>query len=674
MARAKQTKKIIAMTLATVIATSSVSVVVFAEDNVAVSGDGTPESPKVTVIVTKETNEDGSTTETTTTTTESTEIIKDNGDTVGQPEVSVTAKPDEGLVIGEASSIETTGGDTDISDVEWDYIETTTVERQVELEVTEDGAESVTTGELIQPSTTDKENIAHEDKIVGDGQWWVEETENGKVTFDKDMDVFDNEGNMVLINDDQGTYHQANQNENGKVLAQLIDNNGNIIAEQSFASNMHIMADSDGNVAIMYKLTPDLAVAMVNYQEVPVESIYGKEIAETVKNIAERGYWGTDEGLGSVSQMKEDMKSSIKGDDENGYTFGGVTFVSREEAEAVIDSVSDGDAQVATQAALWAQHPDLNAQFRVSDQEQMAKLNMLYNYLVTPVDTQQEVIQTTDETETKTETVVEDVTLIVYDKDEDAESNKDPDNDNDVYKTDLSIKMVVSNDGTLKVYNSTGDLLASTDISNSNGESTTVEFKDIKLQENEKVDIKLEHVEKMNVGVYVCSPTGSEAERLESYYGEGCLASMIGIKQEVVTKTTSYSFEFDVDENDKTIVKKSSRTRKVITSTVDDNNNNADEDDNIVINPDDGDDKPTIEEDKKPVIEDVETDDKDIDDTDNTHDIYVDNVFNDEESLLLGEEELVAATGDSNHMATGFGGTLAALVGMFMLKRKKCKQ
>ena len=39
--------------------------------------------------------------------------------------------------------------------------------------------------------------------------------------------------------------------------------------------------------------------------------------------------------------------------------------------------------------------------------------------------------------------------------------------------------------------------------------------------------------------------------------------------------------------------------------------------------------------------------------------------------LVAGEEEIVAATGDSNHMAAGFGGMFAALAGMLMLRRRK---
>ena len=44
-----------------------------------------------------------------------------------------------------------------------------------------------------------------------------------------------------------------------------------------------------------------------------------------------------------------------------------------------------------------------------------------------------------------------------------------------------------------------------------------------------------------------------------------------------------------------------------------------------------------------------------------------------EDGMVLGAEDegIIAATGDSNYMTAGFGGMLAALAGMFMLRRKK---
>ena len=43
-----------------------------------------------------------------------------------------------------------------------------------------------------------------------------------------------------------------------------------------------------------------------------------------------------------------------------------------------------------------------------------------------------------------------------------------------------------------------------------------------------------------------------------------------------------------------------------------------------------------------------------------------------EEGVVLGAEDtLIPKTGDNNHMTFGFGGMLAALAGMFMLRKKK---
>ena len=42
-----------------------------------------------------------------------------------------------------------------------------------------------------------------------------------------------------------------------------------------------------------------------------------------------------------------------------------------------------------------------------------------------------------------------------------------------------------------------------------------------------------------------------------------------------------------------------------------------------------------------------------------------------EDPMVAGEEEIIAATGDSNHMAAGFGGMLMALAGLFGLRKKE---
>ena len=483
---------------------------------------------------------------------------EDDGNEPDQPVIEVEVAPGgENTESFESEPVEEGDIPTGDDDTEYDYTESTTTEREVSAELTEgETTESTASGIFLFGSTTEKDNISNQGEIGDEIQSWVEYNEDdGKFTFKEGYKVFDEKGNMVLIADDQGTYHQANQANSGRVYAQLLDSNGNEIYGQGFASNMHTMADEEGNIAIVYKLTPNLAAAGENYKEVNIESIYGKDGAEVVKNIADRGYWGTDKGLGSVSLMKEKMKASITGDSESGYTFGGVTFATREEAEAVINSVNDGDAQVATQAALWAAHPELGAKFLTSNQEQLAKLNMIYNYLVAPVE-----VQMDEEVEKSVDAVIEDVKLTVYDKVEDAENNSNNNKDDDVYSTDLSIKMVVTKEGKIKVLNSKGEVLADADVSSTNGETTTVEFKGIQLQENETVNIRLEHVEKMQAGVYVLEPTKSAYDQYGAY---GPMSPLVGLKTDTVTTTTSYSFEFDVNEDDKTVVKKSKRTTTV---------------------------------------------------------------------------------------------------------------
>ena len=46
-------------------------------------------------------------------------------------------------------------------------------------------------------------------------------------------------------------------------------------------------------------------------------------------------------------------------------------------------------------------------------------------------------------------------------------------------------------------------------------------------------------------------------------------------------------------------------------------------------------------------------------------------IADEEVPLADAEESIIAETGDSNHMAAGFGGMFAALAGMMMLKRRK---
>lgn len=71
---------------------------------------------------------------------------------------------------------------------------------------------------------------------------------------------------------------------------------------------------------------------------------YTEEEAQHIRAAALNGYWGTESGLGSLSKMKETLKNALALDPQ---ALGGLT-------EADIDLLTEGEAQTATQMAIWA--------------------------------------------------------------------------------------------------------------------------------------------------------------------------------------------------------------------------------------------------------------------------------------------------------------------------------
>ncbi|MBR4861474.1 MAG: Cys-Gln thioester bond-forming surface protein [Firmicutes bacterium] len=498
-----------------------------------------------------------------------------------QPEVTVTVTPG-----AEGGSVEVTefatvtgasAGDLPEGedDTEYNYTETTTAERAVTAEITKSEAETIETeGEKISASETDKEGILNEEHEVLGGQ---------DEFYERLRD-----GDYLVVQAGQGNFNGTNS---GNIQYYMLDANGNVKLDKSGnpvplngkrGDDIYqiLLKDKDGNFHTVYGLKNGISTEGLSYNEKDLQAYignlaYGEDSITALNCIAEHGYWGTDSGLGSLKKMQSEMKAAVKETEDGKYSIGGVTFDSREAAESAIDALNDGDAQLVTNAAIWSFTDGYAGQEKVNntnsgfgnycfgnfvaDGTDVATLQMMYQYLMEAVNTgieQSKVPAVEGNATEETETYVEEVSMKVYDKVSDVESNKDDDKDNDIYSTDLSIKMVVTKDGTLRVY-SNGVEIASADISSSNGESTTVTFEGLVLAENEKVDIKLEHVEYMNTGVYVLEPTQSAYDQYGAY---GPMSPLVGLKTDTVKTTTSYSFEFDVDENDKTVVKRSTCT------------------------------------------------------------------------------------------------------------------
>ena len=601
----KLAKQIIAMAMATTL-TMGMSLTALAEtiDN----GDGTS-----TIIETITTGDaENGTTETTATIVDAdgnelrvtvdkveteTIVTEDDGNEAGQPEVIVTVTPDSAQT---ATSLPTTDTTGDIpageDDTEYNYTETTTTEREVSAELTE-GDTEITEGEeeIINASETDKEGVLNETH-----------KNNGGMS-DRFLDMLRGENEFGVANGPQsnfnGTqagdiyYYETDEDGNVKVDADgnpvrmVYNPYGKGDAKYNMDIYQLLLKDAEGNYYTTYGLNADAAAEGLAYNRVDIEELedsfaYGADTTTALNSIAKYGYWGSDEGNGSLSKMKEEMKASLVENEDGTVTIGGVTYANKEAAESVIDSFTAGDAQLVTNAALWsftdgyADREKTNTTnknaifggFAVDKSNAGSEgLQMMYEYLMGLAENDIENSGSSTE-EVTSSAVIEDVTLTVYDKVADAENNLNDDSSDDVYSTDLTIQMVVTNDGKIHILNSKGEVLASADISGTGGASTTVEFKGIQLQENETIDIRLEHVECMQTGVYVCEAP-DEVKEEYSYYGD--LAPLIGLTQKAVTSNTSYEFTFDVNEDDKTVVTKSTRTTTTVTQ-----NETSDEDGN----------------------------------------------------------------------------------------------
>ncbi|MBR6542446.1 MAG: hypothetical protein IKT73_04480, partial [Anaerotignum sp.] len=155
------------------------------------------------------------------------------------------------------------------------------------------------------------------------------------------------------------------------------------------------------------------------------------------------------------------------------------------------------------------------------------------------------------ETTEEADAVITEVTMVVKDKAdlnqaeetepvEGAEAEKpaedtrntDADRDNDVYKADIVVKVEVKENGETKVSVWQGG--EKLDEKTTAGGS--VSFDNLTLQENQKIDIKLDNLDAVQ---------GNSEVTVQN-----------------TTDTTGVSMAFDVDENNKTVVKKATRTFK----------------------------------------------------------------------------------------------------------------
>lgn len=324
--------------------------------------------------------------------------------------------------------------------------------------------------------------------------------------------------------------------------------------------------------------------------------------AAKLRAVVINGYWGTENGKGSIAQIKTMIKEACGPDavitvdtDDKG---GKATF----KIADIIDSLTESEALAATQAAIWSfanggsdtrdgkdghiahgpvnvykPDPNRNAYQREylpeSDARAMAVFNWLRS-LVPIADTEDGVTTIINE-----KNAVGDMWLTLYDKAEGYAQNTDADTDNDVYNTELKFTLAFVPDpekDDLLVYllDKDGNAIKNKDgkpivrrLAGENSEGRTADSiqpdKDgvytltgLQLSENSDFtfDLRLEGAQYLKEGVYIYTAQG----------GSDKSQSLVGIAEgtHTVDVSVGMTIRFDADENKHVVAKRVWRSEK----------------------------------------------------------------------------------------------------------------
>ncbi|MBQ3568425.1 MAG: Cys-Gln thioester bond-forming surface protein [Anaerotignum sp.] len=639
--------------------------------------------------VTVETDEDGTVVTTTENTVEGEQTtitdVGENNDTT-QPDVTVEMIPGETTVgYGETDPV-ITGPDQDTSDGNWDYTVTDTTTREVTVTTGEITTEEVPVSDVDMESlgpdvgmgtATDPKDWKYDADYMTEYvyEWGDSAIKVVNVVYERDA-----QGNLVL-------------DENGKYKT--------VTPEKITSSNVALIAlkDINGNRVFAYCVDEDTSTSTGKYYVVEnlEDATYFKydDAKDNLRAIALNGYWGepdyaqnedgtqaTTPSTGSAAHAKASMLEAIEKGELN-YSYNGVEYSSTtEEGKAVlramVESVTADDLMVATQAAIWScANGHMDALHGIdgdavknidgdTDEEIAAKM-AFYHYLLNLPGEEKQETTVIDQDSFLSEDGLSITIGEQADLDDGDTRNTDSDNDNDVYNADISFKMVVTpgenDDMIVTLVDSSGKTIREARIAGENKEGENYEkltadeegkytFKDLQLQENSdtKFDLCLEGMQYLEQGVYIYKyHTGN-------YEDAQTLISVAEGTRDFEVHTT-FNVQFDVDENDKTVVKRSWRSHKIKTN------------DNKGGGGGGNDPKPESEPETPVVIPEEDVPLAGVEDP--VEDIGEEDVPLAEDPMVAGEEEIVAATGDSNHMTAGFGGMLMALAGLFGLRKKE---
>jgi len=382
---------------------------------------------------------------------------------------------------------------------------------------------------------------------------------------------------------------------------------GQAIANNNWHDNsLFVLYDKAGNRAYAYCM--DAVIGTGNSVRYSVENLEDadyftgteEEQADAkahVRAIALNGYWGTEEGTGSLANLKSGLVEALdnglevefsfqngsgiwyytSGTDTSGWSaerLAAAEEITREELYALASAINEGDALVATQGSFWSYGRENNNwlgfnPYRSNSPDGMlnggaeARMTLIQIFLTSDYLSEKVAKESSGTTIINDGTFLEKdgISIAIGDK-VDTEANYDEQDDNDVYYVDISFTMVVEpstengDDLIITLLDSEGNIVRKARLAGDNTSDdesfsaivkngSTYTFPDLALAENSELmfDLQLNGWQNLEEGVYMYKATAG-------YDRNQTLVGLSGGEKEVDVSST-FSLVFEVDESKK---------------------------------------------------------------------------------------------------------------------------
>ena len=479
-------------------------------------------------------------------------VVKGNQTYEGEVEADITIKFEdmkEGETVSNSSEErETVIGDLKEDETDKKYDQTTIIETPKEVEGTLEKVD-ITLG---------NGDVEYSDDIeIG--------VESLKPTWEEkeDMNVWDADFGPVGTAPDGYDYYYSGYTADSVFGVKVLDKDGNVL-DYGDVVQFELTNPETGDIHTAYCADLNTGTrdgwwyTMENAEDA---EYYSDEAAGHIKAIAANGYWGTSEGTGSLTQLKDTLKDVLKNNPEAlGLT------------EEQINNMTPGEAQTATQMAIWmfgnhfegqevtfvASNYNGGGYGEKTDPENLNSkevINAVAKYLANlqPADDETEILST--------DKFISNVGLVVGNKVEEHANNADEDDTNDAYNVDMTFALAVTvtenDDLIVKVVDGEGNVVRTVRLA---GDDSTTNYGTIKPDANgnyvikglqlvegaNAFNMKLEGAQYLKQGVYIYTSQVKNSNTSQTFVGmaEG---------YQTVDLNANVAFNFNVNDGTKTI-------------------------------------------------------------------------------------------------------------------------